>query len=272
MKKRIITSVVLVPLLLTILLAAPKIVTAILFACVSALSVYELLYGTGLVRHFRLVIYSVVAAACIPICAFFEMSAIWSQIILLAFFCALFAECMVSHIKVRFEMLSICLFAGILIPFLFSSIVRILMMGSGRYYILVPFIITFLSDTGAYFIGCRYGKHKLAPVISPNKSIEGAVGGLICTVLGMLLYTLIMQIAFKMQVNYFLALLYGILGASADAFGDLCFSVIKRQTGIKDYGHIIPGHGGILDRFDSILVVAPLVEVLLVILPVVERV
>jgi phosphatidate cytidylyltransferase len=270
MRKRIITAVVLVPLLLAILLVAPKIMTAILVSCMSALAVYELLYGTGLVRHVRLVAYSAFIAAAIPICCFFEMSAIWMQLIFLLFFCGLFAEIMTSHIKVRFEKICICLVAGILIPYLFSSLVRILASYNGRYLILLPFVVAFLSDSGAYFIGCRFGKRKLAPVISPNKSLEGVVGGLVFAVTGMLLYTVIMQIAFKLEVNYVFAILYGVIGTAADVFGDLCFSVIKRQTGIKDYGNLIPGHGGVLDRFDSMLVVAPLMEVLLVILPVVE--
>lgn len=270
MRKRILTAVVLVPLLLAILLVAPKIMTAILVSCMSVLAVYELLSGTGLVRHLRLVVYSVSVAAVIPFCCFFEMSPIWCQLILLSFFCAMFAEVMASHIKVRFEKICICLFAGILIPYLFSALVRILCSHNGRYLILVPFVVAFLSDTGAYFVGCRFGKRKLAPVISPNKSVEGLVGGLAFAVTGMLLYTLIMQVAFKLEVNYIYALLYGIIGAAADAFGDLCFSAIKRQTGIKDYGNLIPGHGGILDRFDSMLIVAPLMEALLVILPVVS--
>ena len=269
MRKRIITAVVLVPLLLAILLVAPKILTAILVSCMSALAVFELLYGTGLVRHVRLIAYSVVIAASIPICCFFEMSAIWSQLILLVFFCALFAEIMASHIKVRFDKICICLFAGILIPYLFSSLVRIMSSYNGRYLILIPFVVAFLSDTGAYFVGCRFGRRKLAPVISPNKSIEGVIGGLIFAVTGMLLYTVIMQIAFKQEVNYIFAILYGVVGTAADVFGDLCFSAIKRQTGIKDYGNLIPGHGGVLDRFDSMLVVAPLMEALLVLLPVV---
>ena len=88
-------------------------------------------------------------------------------------------------------------------------------------------------------------------------------------IVGMLLYAVIMDLAFDRQVDYAIALLYGILGATADIFGDLMFSSIKRQTGIKDYGNLIPGHGGILDRFDSMLLVGPLVEILLILLPVV---
>ena len=271
MRKRIITAALLVPLLLAILLIAPKIMTAFLVACMSAVAVYELLYGTGLVRHLRLVAYSIATAFVIPIWSHFGMSPAWGQLIVLVFFCALFAEMMASHVKVRFEKVCICLLAGVLIPYLFSSLVRILTSANGRYLILIPFVLAFLSDTGAYFIGCRYGKRKLAPVISPNKSVEGVAGGLLFAVVGMVLYTVIMQFAFKLQVNYAIAILYGVLGTAADVFGDLCFSMIKRQTGIKDYGNLIPGHGGVLDRFDSMLVVAPLVELLLVILPVVTK-
>ena len=87
----------------------------------------------------------------------------------------------------------------------------------------------------------------------------------------MLVYCLVMERVFFCQVNYIYAVIYGLVGSLAGAFGDLCFSVVKRQTGIKDYGDIIPGHGGILDRFDSMLVVGPLMEMLLFVIPVVVK-
>ena len=129
-------------------------------------------------------------------------------------------------------------------------------------------MLAFLSDTGAYFAGLKFGKHKLAPVISPKKTVEGVIGGILGAVLGMVIYCAVLQLGFGFRVNYLLALLYGVAGSAAGVFGDLCFSVIKRQTGIKDYGNLIPGHGGILDRFDSMIVVGTLAEVLLLILPV----
>lgn len=270
MKTRIITSVILVPLLLVVLFVAPKLMTAILFGVLSAFAAYELLYNTGLVRHWRLVAYSMAAAALVPLWCFYGMAALWLHIGILAFFCLLFMETMLSHVKLKFEKVSVCMAAGFLVPYLLSSLVRIIMPEGGRYVILIPFIIAFLSDTGAYFIGSRFGRHKLAPVISPNKSVEGFFGGIAFAVVSMLLYALVMDLAFAdCQVHYGYALVYGVLGAVGGVFGDLCFSVIKRQTGIKDYGNLMPGHGGVLDRFDSMLVVAPLVEILLVLLPVV---
>ena len=89
----------------------------------------------------------------------------------------------------------------------------------------------------------------------------------VSAVVGMMLYCLVMDLAFKMHVNYLYAIVFGLASAGGSVFGDLCFSVIKRQTGIKDYGNMIPGHGGILDRFDSMMVVGPLAEALLLLLP-----
>ena len=125
----------------------------------------------------------------------------------------------------------------------------------------------FSSDSGAYFAGCYLGKHKLAPVISPKKTWEGVAGGAAAAILVMLLYALILDLAFGYEVSLGAAILYGLVGTAVDVLGDLTFSVIKRQTGIKDYGFLLPGHGGILDRFDSMMLVAPLMEILLRMLP-----
>ena len=271
MKKRILAAVVLVPALLLVLFVAPKWVTAVLFGLISGLAAFELLYSAGLVRHVRLVAYSVLAAVLVPVWCHFGMHPIWGRAGLLLFVVLMFMEMMLSNLRLKFSKVAICFVAGIFLPYLLASIVRVMVWQTGRYLILIPFVVAFMSDTGAYFIGCRFGKHKLAPEISPNKSVEGVFGGMIFAVLGMLLYCFILSVAFKPEVSYGYALVYGIIGSVAGVFGDLCFSVIKRQTGIKDYGNLIPGHGGALDRFDSMQVVAPLVELLLMVLPVVVK-
>lgn len=269
MKTRITAAAVLVPILLILVLAAPKWLAAVVFGLMLAIGAYELLYRTRLVRHPRLVIWSALMAFAVTIWSYFGADHSYAMIGILIFTIALFAEMMHDHVKVRFNMIAMCVVAGLLVPYLLSALIRILIMKIGRYVILVPFVVAFMNDAGAYFVGLRFGKHKLAPVVSPNKTIEGVAGGLAAAMVSMVVYALILQIA-DFRVNYGIALLYGLLGGGVGVFGDLCFSVIKRQTGIKDYGNLIPGHGGIMDRFDSMMTVAPLMEVLMLLLPFAE--
>lgn len=267
MKTRIIAAVALLPLLLLIVLALPKLYTAILLAAMSAIAAYELLSGTGLVKSKRLIVYSVIAALFTSFYSYYRLEAVWIRLAFLVFWVLLFAEVMISGMKISFGNILSCIAAGILIPYLLTALVRIQAVEKGRFYILIPFVLAFLSDTGAYFAGRAFGKHKLAPIISPKKTVEGAVGGIFGAIIGMVVYCAVLQHAFAFSVNYYFAILYGILGSVGAVFGDLCFSVVKRQSGIKDYGNLIPGHGGILDRFDSMTVVAPTVEILLILLP-----
>ena len=270
MKTRILAAAFLVPALLLAVLVLPKELAAVIFGILQAVASYELMYRTRLVTKPRLVIYCAVMAFAIAIWSYYGAIHAYFVLMVLCFFLLLFGEMMMDHVKMRFEMLSMCFVGGLVVPYLMSSVVRILAMNTGRYVILIPFFVACFCDAGAYFIGIRFGRHKLAPVVSPNKTIEGALGGIATGIISMLLYTVILDWPLKFDVNYGAAIVYGVLGCLAGELGDLCFSVIKRQTGIKDYGNLIPGHGGVLDRFDSILAVAPLIEALLLIMPVIE--
>ncbi|MBR5528967.1 MAG: CDP-archaeol synthase [Oscillospiraceae bacterium] len=271
MKTRIIAAAVLLPLLLLVVLVAPKFCTAILFGAMAAIGAWELLNGTGFVHHLRLCVYSMVCAFWCCLWCGLNIGYGWLLLGILLFWTALFAEVMFSGMKITFDKLAICFAGGVLLPLLFGSLVRIHASGYGRYLIFIPFILAFMSDTGAYFAGYFFGKHKLAPTISPKKTVEGVVGGVLGAMFAMVIYTFVMQVGFDFKVNYLFALIYGLVGSLAAVFGDLCFSVIKRQTGIKDYGDLIPGHGGILDRFDSMMLVGPLAETLLLLIPVVVK-
>ena len=123
--------------------------------------------------------------------------------------------------------------------------------------IYLVFIIAFSTDTFAYFVGSSIGKHKLIPKVSPNKSIEGSIGG----VLGCLILTLIYFKYINLPISI-VAVLFIIVASISGQVGDLIASKIKRVTGIKDYAKILPGHGGILDRFDSTILVIPFVYML----------
>ncbi len=267
MKMRIIAAGVLLPLLLLIVLATPKFLTAVLFGVMAAIGAYELLNGTGLVKNVRLNIYSMVMAFWSVLWCGLGIGYAWLLLGAVLFWVALFTEMMLSEMKLTFDKTALCLTAGIILPLLLGSVVRIHSGDNGRFFVLVPFAMAMLSDTGAYFVGIKFGKHRLAPVISPKKSIEGVVGGVASAIVGMLIYCAVLQLFFDMTPNYGAAVIYGALGSAAGVFGDLCFSVVKRQVGIKDYGNLIPGHGGILDRFDSTMVVGPVAEILLLLIP-----
>lgn len=256
-------GLILVPVLLVVALWAPKIVAALFVAVFSAIAAYELLYGTRLVREPRLLVYTVVMAFLVPLWSYYGCDRTVAVLAVLIFYILLFLELMRSGLKLPFAKVEACMMGGAVIPFMFSALIRILCMEDGRYYIMAPFVAAFVSDVGAYFVGSFLGRHKLCPLISPKKTVEGLVGGVVAAMLGMVVYGLVLQLVFHMSVNYLAILVYGLAGSLCGVFGDLSFSVVKRQTGIKDYGNLFPGHGGVLDRFDSVIVVAPLIEVLL---------
>ena len=159
------------------------------------------------------------------------------------------------------------IFAGVIIPYMLSVLVNLKMLENGKLYVLLPIIAAFLSDSGAYFAGVYLGKHKAFPHVSPNKTIEGCAGGLLCSVIFMLLYGLILLLATDLEINFLVLILYGVVGNLATQLGDLSYSLVKRQYGIKDYGNLIPGHGGMLDRFDSMTFAAPAICILVNVLP-----
>lgn len=121
----------------------------------------------------------------------------------------------------------------------------------GLSYLVLLFFCVLFTDTGCYYFGTKFGKHKLAPVISPNKTIEGAIGGTMCTVLGALL------IGYIDHLPWFHCVIIGFLIAFFAQIGDLCESLIKRDAGVKDSGNTLPGHGGFLDRTDSYVFTLP---------------
>lgn len=138
------------------------------------------------------------------------------------------------------------------------------------YFILLVLCFAWGGDTSAYFAGRAFGRHKLAPIVSPHKTVEGAVGGVFGSMLAGLLVTFVYGLLsgqlqmFTVNINarhYLVILGMGAIASVLGILGDLFASAVKRQVGIKDYGTIFPGHGGILDRFDSVMFIAPFVSI-----------
>ena len=267
MKSRLLVAAVGIPLLLVILFACPPIVTAVAISLLSAIGAREFTKTTGINTNEGMLFVTMAAAFLLPIWSYFGSPILIGAIGVVVLGLVLFTQALLAYPKVKFEGVACWMFAALAIPMCLSSIVRILVGEFGRHYVLVPIMIPFIADAGAYFAGKFLGKHKMAPVLSPHKTIEGAIGGLAAGVLSMVIYGLVMQFGLHLTFHYGYVVLYGLLGSIVSIIGDLSFSMVKRETGIKDYGTIFRAHGGVLDRFDSVIFAAPVVELLILLLP-----
>lgn len=171
---------------------------------------------------------------------------------------ALFSFTVFLHDKYNLNDIALTVFGIIYVTFLFSFIVLTRNLENGFYYIWLVFIGAWATDTFAYFSGLMLGKKKLLPAISPKKTIEGSIGGIIgCVVITVLYGVFINKFVNGIHIYHFVII--GAINGVISQIGDLAASSIKRYVKIKDYGRIMPGHGGVLDRVDSILFVAPVV-------------
>ena len=270
MKTRIITALVGLPVLIYLLLWAPLWAFGVAMGLVCTLAAYELLHMALGKTPRRLYVSVMLCAFILPVMFSLGLEFSWGVGVLLFLFILLSVEQMVSysgHWHINLEMIAVSMLAGGVMPLMLSTLGRIgLIEKVGRVRMMLPFVIAFSSDTGAYFAGTFLGKHKLVPHISPKKTVEGAVGGVAAGGLFSLAFGLILQKA-GFGVNLLSLTAFGLIGSVVAQLGDLTFSAFKRQYSIKDYGSILPGHGGVLDRFDSIYYLAPLTEVWIAMAP-----
>lgn len=162
-------------------------------------------------------------------------------------------------------------FAIVYVAVMLSTIYSLRQLDQGIYYVWLIFVGSWVCDTCAYFVGSSIGKTKMAPVLSPKKSVEGAIGGVLGAIIVSIVYAIVVMKLRDGAVTYLYILNYVIIACVTSVFsmvGDLVASAIKRHLGIKDYGTLIPGHGGILDRFDSVIVTAPVIYYFVVFLKV----
>jgi len=270
MKNRVIVAAIYIPVMFIIMFFLPAYIFTALTAIICAVSAYELQRAIGARRNDRISIYTVFSAVLIPVGTYFDLTAPVFMGVLLLLISLVFAETIAAFGTKRaitFTQSLTAVFGGAIIPFLLSSLVGLKNMPEGRLFVLLPVISAFITDGGAYFIGVFFGKRKAFPNVSPNKTVEGCVGGLAIGVAGMLIYGVILAFATSHTIYFHALILYGIIGAVLTELGDLAFSLIKREFEIKDYGRLLPGHGGMLDRFDSMVFTAPAMLLLMTILP-----
>ena len=263
MKTRVITAVVAIGLFVPVLFFLPTICLTLVCGVLMAVGAWELLYATKSCPKHPFLYLSCIAAFFVPLTASQPGGQLWPFLtvaalyMMAAFTCAVF-----DHKTIQYDMVGKGFLAALVLPLCFASFVRIRNGENGALLVLMPWVTVWVCDSFALFTGMLFGKHKLAPYVSPKKTIEGAVGGLIWATIACILYVVIMNHCFDLVLSLWPAILVGIVGSTAGQIGDLSLSVIKRGAGIKDYGNLFPGHGGVWDRFDSILFAAPLFELL----------
>jgi len=270
LKTRLIVAAILLPLFFIVLFFLPPYALAGVVSIISAISAYELLHSVWSKANDRIRIYAAFSAAIIPVGAYFEATELVFPAVFLVLMCLLFVEAVPvfqTIRKITFPQILMALFAGALIPLMLSCLVNLRLMPEGRLFVLLPVISAFLTDGGAYFAGRFFGKKKAFPLVSPKKTVEGCIGGLAAGTAALLIYGAILVFATPHYVVFWALFLYGAIGAAVTQLGDLAFSLIKREFDIKDYGRILPGHGGMLDRFDSMVFAAPAMYLLVSAIP-----
>ena len=260
LQSRLLVSAIGVPLILVLILWAPLWALAAALMALAGIAAWELLNCVGAGKMGFLRNLSILGALYAVAEAYrndpFYILAL-AVIVLL-----IFGYAVVRGGEVKFQHIAAALLAVFVIPYAFSAFLRLDAAGYHRGFLLLPLIFSFGSDTFAYFAGNALGRHKLAPRVSPHKTVEGAVGGLLGNALCGVVFALVMNTWFDHAISYEGIALLGLILSAVAQLGDLSFSLIKREFGVKDYGRIFLAHGGVLDRFDSVIFVAPTLALL----------
>lgn len=260
MKTRIITSIVAVCVLLPVLYFSDTVILCIGIAVVSVIGLFEMLRCIGFKDlYISLPLYLMAGAAPFMIRYMSDLS----SFAIIAFICAaayllyLFTLAILSHGKVGFSDAATIFTASLYIIASLNSIIYIRDFGeSGKYVYILIFLGAWITDIFAYFTGVFFGKHKLIPDVSPKKTIEGSIGGIVFCSLSYVAFGLITDAFWGTDANLIFLAIGGIVMSVISQIGDLIMSVIKRHYNVKDYGKLFPGHGGVLDRFDSVMAVS----------------
>ncbi len=283
MRQRVISSFVALGILAGVLLFFDTEVLNISVSIVAAMGVYEMVAAVGYKRQYSILILCMGVAVILPFVTTSVVSGILPVIIYL-FFLMMFGNILRHYPKLDITRVGFLTLATLGVSLSLSCFVWIRDHTSSPniaiFYTLIAMGSAWWADAGAYFAGRFFGKTKLAPVISPKKTVEGMVGGIICAVLGNLFITwLVMFLSarglflghpqIEININYAYIALISPLLALSGVMGDLSASVIKRHFGIKDFGSIMPGHGGVMDRFDSLLFIVPSIYLIMLYLPII---
>ena len=261
MLKRIITSIVAVCVLVPVLIFSGTWVLPAALAIVTAIALYEMLKCMGIHKKYIVTAPLYIAAIAVPfMLRGFDDKVAVAKIVFIGaalYLIAVFAAVVWSHGKFHFaDGMAMFTISAYIIAAM-NSILFVRDFGDGGKYIyLLIFLGAWMTDIFAYFTGVFIGKHKLIEDVSPKKTIEGSIGGIVFCAISFVVFGIIVDKFFDRSANLVFLAISGVVVSVISQVGDLIMSVIKRHYGIKDYGKLFPGHGGVLDRFDSVLAVS----------------
>ena len=268
-KERTVSSVFLVLIALATILPGGMVLALTLYI-ISNIAFVELTKACGIhqeEKYNALEITGLIAIAAYYLLIYFAETHTYFMITVILLLMSLMFVYVFSYPRYTANQVMTTYFCLIYAPVMLSFIFLTRQLSYGVYLVWMIFISSWISDTCAYLVGVMIGKHKLAPQLSPKKSIEGSIGGIVgSAIVGFLFGYFLLDKAMGGYMFGVALFVIGAIGSVISQVGDLAASAIKRNHGIKDYGHLIPGHGGIMDRFDSMTVTAPMIYFLTILM------
>ena len=264
MLKRIVTAVVGIAALMPFIIFSDKWPLIVLTLIMAVPAVCEILACTGQSKKWVVCVPSILVVAAAQVLTRILEADVYTTAMLLvylAYAVLMMTAAVFSKGEIKLKDVTQTVVMVMYVSFGFASLVLLRDFKYGMVLMLLAFIIPWVCDAMAYFVGVFFGKHKLIPDVSPKKTVEGAVGGIVGVVLITAIFGLVMHYGFGKQPNYIVLLALALIGGFVSQWGDLIASLLKREYGVKDYGKIFPGHGGIMDRFDSLTVVSTFIYI-----------
>ena len=289
MKIRLLTAILIIASIVPLILFSHYFIYPVILAILSVTAVYEILKVIGVSKKHSVTVPAFIFAAAFPIIPFFsghelaeslpivgDSDSIKNILLLLAgsllvYLFYLMGAAVFSKGKIPFSKAAeiFTSVTYVVVSFTSLSIIRYFDRSLvGMFQLGLVFIVAWICDAFAYLVGSFFGKHKLIPEISPKKTVEGAIGGIVFAAFAYILYGFIVDMVVDtIVVNYLFLGIFGTVLSVVSQIGDLIASVIKREYGVKDYGKLFPGHGGVMDRFDSVLAVSSILLILCLVFP-----
>lgn len=263
MLKRTITAIVAFAAFFPFLYFSDTFMLPLAMTILGLAAAYEMVGCVGLRKNVWIAVPSYLTAIVLPWLARMSEEPLTPVFaVCIVYMITVFAATVFSRGKLDYTVASSAFTGVFYVTVAFTSIV--FLRDAGKYFYLLVFLGPWVSDTFAYLCGRLFGKHKLIPEVSPKKTVEGSIGGIVFAGISYIIYAVVIKNFFDASAapNYLVMMIAGMIVSVISQIGDLIASVIKRRFGIKDYGWIFPGHGGVLDRFDSVLLTAPVLWIL----------